>query len=159
MSQADLAAALGRATAPDDCYAALMELARAEVGLRLFTVMIADMEAGLVRRAFTSHPQDYPASGTKPIRLNAWFETMQRGETFVAADVRDHPDQFPDADTIEALGCGSVVNVPVHSGGALIGAVNLLDTRGTYRPEEAGRLTSSLALPALAALLAAQRLG
>ena len=30
----------------------------------------------LARRAYTSHPVDYPASGTKPIEMNDWFEIV-----------------------------------------------------------------------------------
>ena len=158
MTDADFAAALGAATHPAEGFAALMDLAQERVGMRLFTVMRVDMAEGLARRAFTSHPEDYPASGIKPIRRNAWFATMERGEIFVAPRVQDHPDQFPDHELIARLGCGAVANLPVHAGGRLIGAANLLDAEGRWTDADAARLRDALALPALAALLAADRL-
>ena len=147
--------ALSRAATPEAAFSALHDLAKARIGCRLFTVMMVDMNASLARRAFTSHPKDYPALGTKPIHRNDWFETMERGETFIAPRVTDHPDQFPDHALIASLGCGSVANRPVHACGRFIGAVNLLDAEDRFRANMADRIEEALALPSLAALLVA----
>ena len=77
--------ALGAATHPDAAFDALHALTRATVGVRLFTIMTVDMEQMLARRAYTSDPENYPCSGTKPVEMNSWFEVVHtRREMFVA---------------------------------------------------------------------------
>ena len=70
----------------DETFAALHAAADAACGARLFTVTVLDRRAGLARRAYTSHPAEYPASGTKPLRSDAWSDqVIGRAEPFVAA--------------------------------------------------------------------------
>ena len=110
-------AALARADTPDAAYVALERLARDTVGVRLFTVMTLDMAAMLARRAYTSHPAEYPTSGTKPIERNPWFaQVADRREPFVANSWRTSREVFPDHALIGSLGCGAVINLPVGGG-------------------------------------------
>ena len=46
-----------------DAFVALHRVC-APLGARLFTVTVHDPTARLFRRAYTSHPADYPVSGT-----------------------------------------------------------------------------------------------
>src|SRR5687767_1173352 len=120
---------LGAAVTPEAAFAALHRLAEALVGVRLFTVMTVDRAAGLARRAYTSDPVSYPATGTKPIEMNPWFEVVVgRHEMFVANTLADIAKVFGDHELIGSLGCGSVVNLPVLRAGALVATVNLLDS-------------------------------
>ena len=149
----DLAAA---ATAPA-AYAALHRLADALVGVRLFTVMTVDMVAGLARRAYTSDPVSYPATGTKLIEMNAWFEVVHgRREMFVANTLAEIAKVFGDHELIGSLGCGSVVNLPVLRSGQLVATVNLLDAEQHFTPERVECIAAELTLPAMAALLTAE---
>ncbi len=151
-------AELATAATADAAYAALHRLAQAVVGAKLFTVMTVDMTAGLARRAYTSDPASYPATGTKPIEMNAWFEVVHgRHEMFVANTLADIAKVFPDHQLIGSLGCGSVVNLPVLRAGQLVATVNLLDVEGHYTPERVDRVASELTLPAMATLLMADR--
>jgi hypothetical protein len=151
-------AALAAATTADAAYGALHRLAEALVGARLFTVMTVDMTVGLARRAYTSNPESYPATGTKPIEMNAWFEVVHsRHEMFVANTLADIAKVFPDHELIGSLGCGSVVNLPVLRAGQLVATVNLLDIERHYTPERVERVASELTLPAMATLLTADR--
>ena len=153
-------AALAAAATPEAAFAALRRLADALVGARLFTVMTVDMRAGLARRAYTSDPASYPATGTKPVRHDAWFEVVHgRHETFVANTLADIARVFPDHDLIGALGCASVVNLPVLRAGALVATVNLLDVEGHYTPERVERIEAGLTLPSMAVLLTVAALG
>ncbi|MNY76956.1 hypothetical protein D3C86_2167130 [compost metagenome] len=63
---------------------------------------------------------------------------------------------FGDHETIWALGCGSVANIPVVVGGELLGTVNCLDVEHHYTPERVA-LSKHLELPAKLAFLAAAR--
>jgi hypothetical protein len=148
---------LAAAATPEAAYAALHRLADAVVGAKLFTVMTVDMKAGLARRAYTSDSGNYPATGTKPIEMNAWFEVVHgRHEMFVANTLADIAKVFGDHELIGSLGCGSVVNLPVLRAGTLVATVNLLDAEGHYTEDRVVRVASELTLPAMAALLTAE---
>lgn len=117
---------------PDQVYA---DLHRA-IGGRLFTTTVLDRKAGLARRVYTSHPEDYPVSGTKPMAQGDWTaQVVERGEIFVANIVAEFMIFFPDHAVIESLGCGSALNVPVRNS-EVIGTVNILDKSGYFSAEK-----------------------
>jgi GAF domain-containing protein len=152
-------AALAQAETPEAAYAALERLARDTVDVRLFTVMTLDMDGMLARRAYTSHPAEYPTSGTKPIERNPWFvQVVDRREAFVANTLADIAQVFPDHALIGSLGCGAVINLPVVEEGRVTGTINLLDAEGRYTPEVAVRAETTLRGPAVAAVARARAL-
>ncbi|WPZ14967.1 GAF domain-containing protein [Nitratireductor rhodophyticola] len=151
--------ALSRATTPDAPFDALLELTRAVVGTKLFTFMTADMKTETASRSYTSHPEEYPVSGTKPIHYDRWFETVhKKRECFVANTLADIDTVFPDATLIGKLGCGSVINLPVVLGDTLVGTVNMLDVEHHYTPERVALAKAWLSVPAKAAYLASRQL-
>jgi hypothetical protein len=138
----------------DAPWLALQTLARAVIGARLFTIMTVDIDAGLARREYTSDPVSYPASGTKPVHYDDWFDLVaNQRQPFVANTIADIAKVFADHETIWSLGCGSVINMPVFVGGKLLGTVNCLDVEHHYTPERVA-LSKRLALPAKVAFLA-----
>jgi hypothetical protein len=149
-------AAIATAKGADEAFAALQALVQATVGARLFTYMTVDMEAEVARRAYTSDPENYPTSGTKPIRYDSWFDIVHKQrQYFVANTIADIAKVFPDYGLINSLGCQSVVNMPVVLGGELVGTVNMLDVDGYYTPERVRMVREVIAVPAkLAAVLA-----
>lgn len=153
-------ATIADARTADEAFAALQALARTLVGARLFTVMTVDMENEVARRAFTSDPANYPASGTKPIRYDGWFDIVHKERrTFVANTIEDIAAVFPDHALIDSLGCRSVVNLPVVLGGDLVATVNMLDDTGHYTPERVALVERELRLPAKLAVAAARLVG
>ena len=121
---------------PDQIFADLHGAAVQAAGARLFTVTVQDVAAGVVRRAYTSHPDDYPASGTKPLQTDRWSaQVLGRGEPFVANDTAGFADVFPDHAQINALGCAAVINIPIIEEGVVLGTVNILDVAGHFTPE------------------------
>lgn len=152
-AQATFKAALAEAETADAAFAVLECLARETVGLRLFTVMTLDAEAQLARRAYSSHPADYPASGTKPIEANDWYAHVVEGHrVFAANTLGDIAAVFPDHALIGSLGCGAVLNLPVIVGGRVVATINLLDAEGAYPPGAAAQAEEALAWAAEAAL-------
>ena len=130
-------------------WTALEIYSRALSGHKLFTVMTVDMEAGLARRAFTNYPIEYPASGTKPIHRDSWFEIVHgQKRSFVANTINDIAKVFPDFELIESLGCGSVINLPVVLRGDLVSTINLLHAEHYYTAERVKFLENALTLPA-----------
>ena len=139
-------------------WEALKEFSEAVVGHKLFTIMTVDNAAGLARRAYTSHPRDYPVSGTKPIHRDQWFDIVH-GErrSFVANTIADIAKVFTDFELIASLGCGSVMNLPVVLQGELVATVNMLDAEHHYTPERVAAAEALLAIPEkLCHVLAAQ---
>ncbi len=136
-------------------WAALHRLYADTVGVKLFTVTSVDMEHKLARRCYTSHPDDYPVSGTKPIDYNKWFDIVHgQRRTFVANTIKDIAAVFPDHEKIWSLGCGSVVNLPAVIAGELAATINLLDQEHFYTKEKVDFIEQELAQPSL---LACQR--
>jgi hypothetical protein len=140
---------IGAARTSDEVWSLLQDLTRELPGHKLFTVMTVDMEAGLARRAFTSHPREYPASGTKPIERNSWFDIVHgQRRSFVANSIEDIAAVFPDHALIASLGCGSVFNLPVVLQDDLVATINMLAEPGHYTPERVREAEAFLKLPA-----------
>ena len=109
----------------------------AALGTILFTITTNDFAADLARRAYTSHPVEYPVSGTKPMERNAWYDHVIRDhQTFVANTAPEFAVVFFDHALITSLGLGSAVNIPVFSGDEVVGTVNLLAETGHFTPEK-----------------------
>ncbi|MCT7378387.1 GAF domain-containing protein [Chelativorans sp. EGI FJ00035] len=151
--------ALSLAKEPEAPFDALFALTQALVGAKLFTFTTVDMERKLARRAYTSDPKSYPASGTKPVRQDRWFEQVHDARRmFVANRLADIAKVFPDYALIGALGCGSVINLPVVLGDELVGTVNILHGEEHYTPERQALVEKVLPVPAKAAYLAGRYL-
>jgi len=113
-------------------------------GGHLFTATVLDRDAGLARRVYTSHPETYPVSGTKPMSQGAWTDmVVERGETFVANTVAEFAIYFPDHALIESLGCKSALNIPI-SDSQVIGTINILDREHYFSPEIVDQCRSAI---------------
>lgn len=138
---------------PDRVFADLHDL----MGGRLFTVTVQDNAAGVVRRAYTSHPVDYPVSGTKPLQHDRWsLQVLVEGLPFVANTTAEFADVFFDHAEINALGCQSAMNIPVIDGEDVLGTINILDVEGWFT-EERQLALETLALSRRAEVIAAMR--
>ncbi|MGI9395439.1 MAG: GAF domain-containing protein [Boseongicola sp.] len=121
---------------PEDIFAELHRAASTACGARLFTVTVLDRAAGVARRAYTSHPDDYPATGTKPMGTSAWTQqVIARGETFVANTTSGFSPFFSDHALINELGCEAAINIPITRSNQVVGTVNILDEAEHFTPE------------------------
>ena len=128
----------------------------AALGTRLFTVTDVDHAAALARRVYTSHPVEYPVSGTKPVEWDGWYEhTIVGQKTFVANTPPEFAKYFFDHELIVSLGLGSCINVPVVDGGTVLGTVNILAEAEHFTPDKLAAYETLVAeaAPALAAAL------
>lgn len=126
------------------------------LGTRLFTVTKLDEGKALFARVFTSHPVEYPVSGTKPMEKDGWYETTIAGRrTFVANTPPEFAKYFFDHELIVSLGLGSCINVPVVDGTPVLGTVNILAEAGHFTPDRLAAYEALVteATPALAAAL------
>ncbi|MGI4858193.1 MAG: GAF domain-containing protein [Janthinobacterium lividum] len=128
-----LAAAQASGDQPAATFRALDEALDALVGRKLLTVLVVRHETGLVERAFTNLPQDYPHGGTKRIadapRLR---QVVASGEAFVARTRAEVAANYVDAEAIFATGCASILNMPVIWRQRVVATVNLLHAEGFY---------------------------
>jgi len=135
----------------EEVLAALEALVQREVGAVIFSCSVFDIAAGQARRIYTNQPAAYPVSGLKDITPNAWTrQVLENRKTFVANTPEEIRDIFPDHATIAALGCGSVVNMPVCLSGHFLGTVNVLNEAYYYRPPIVARLNQLRAAAMLA---------
>lgn len=154
---AEFDAAIAAGTHAQAPWQALQTLSQKIIGAKLFTIMTVDMKNELARREYTSDAESYPVSGTKPIHYDRWFDTVHKDrQSFVANTIADIATVFSDHETIWALGCGSVINIPVVIAGELLGTVNCLDVEHHYTPERV-ECSKLLAIPAKLAFLAASK--
>lgn len=131
---------------PEAVFAALHRAAQDRCGARLFTVTVLDRRAGLARRAYTSHPAEYPVTGTKPMRADPWSDlVIGAGRSFVANTTAEFAIYFSDHALINALGCEAAMNIPVSDGRAVVGTVNVLDRAGHFTPDRAAALEALVA--------------
>lgn len=114
-----------------------LHAACAALGTRLFTVTTQDEIAGVARRAYTSHPVEYPVSGTKPLTRDGWYDHCITGrQVFVANTTAEFAKYFFDHALITSLGLGSCINIPVVDGDRVLGTVNLLAEEQHFTPEK-----------------------
>lgn len=126
------AAPLHGATLHDAIGAALAEL----VGYRLLTLL--RLEGPILRRAWTSAPDQYPPGGGKDVRDDPWLQHLLAAPgPVLSANLQEVRERFPDHAAIEALGCGAVLNVPVRQHGKTLGSLNLLHEEGWFQPGHA----------------------
>ncbi|MGO4587728.1 GAF domain-containing protein [Paenarthrobacter sp. 2TAF44] len=116
----------------DDVYAH----AREAVGVTLFTASVIADNGASMARVYTTHPDVYPVGGRKTLAGDTnrlWLEQVINGQQpFLGADKEAVRTFFFDSATIESLGCGAIVNIPVVSNGQTIGSMNFLGPDGTY---------------------------
>ena len=109
----------------------------AALGTRLFTDTVQDLKLDVARRAYTSHPVEYPVSGTKPLTRDGWYDYCITGQqTFVANTTPEFAKYFFDHALITSLGLGSCINIPLVEGGQVLGTVNLLAEEHHFTPEK-----------------------
>jgi hypothetical protein len=152
---ARLVAAQAASGQPEATLAAVCHALGAAPGHRLFTVLVHDPAAGLVRRAYSNRPAEYPVGGAKPVTDTDWARrVLRRGEPYLARTMDDIRSVFFDHALIRSLGCESALCLPVRWNGAVLAALNLLHESGRYDAVDPAPLLplAQCALPAVLAL-------
>jgi hypothetical protein len=140
---------------PGALFGALDAALGAVLGHRLFTLMRYHADSGDSERVYTTHPRDYPVGGRKPLNPTAWTEqVLRRQQPYLGRTAAEVRAVFFDHALIAALGCGSVLNLPVVWDARTLGTINLLHEEGWYDEGDraVGLLFAALAIPAYLAL-------
>jgi hypothetical protein len=147
---ARVAAALAAPREPAALFAALDRGLGATLGHRLFTVLRYHPVARESERLYTSHAAAYPVGGRKAVRATpAATRVFGEGRPYIGRTAADIRASFGDAELILALGCESVLNVPVRFDGRVLGTVNLLHQADWYDAADLplAELFAALAIP------------
>ena len=127
-------------------------------GHRLFTILVYHPQLAQSQRAWSSQPGIYPPGGRKALsQAPRMRQVLASGEPFIGHTREDIRENYPDHEKLFALGCESVVNMPVRWGGTVLGTVNLLHGAAHYREADLPliRCLAQLAVPAFMAMQAA----
>jgi GAF domain-containing protein len=151
-----VAQAVRREGQPRATFAALQAAMGEAIGHILFTVLLHHADSGASERVWTSHPTQYPVGGRKPLNPTPWTQQVLRDQrAFIGRTAEDIRAVFADHALIAALGCDSVLNVPVVWNGRTLGTLNLLHRAHWYREADMplAEAFAALAVPAYLMLL------
>ena len=138
---------------PDVLFQELEGIIDRLVGVRLFTCSRFDLEAGKAERIYTNNAAAYPLTGLKDIVPNRWTRiVLDSRRPFLAGQIEELRDVFPDHEKIESLGFGAAINLPVFVTGQFLGTANLLHANGHYSEKHLPALAPAT-LPASVAFL------
>lgn len=104
------------------------------VGFKLLTIL--RLQGSRLDRSHTSDPATYPAGGHKDISNDQWLRSMlSDGVPVISEDAAKVRERFVDHEAIFAMGCGSVLNIPITSALGTLGSLNLLHEANWFKPE------------------------
>lgn len=108
-------------------------------GHTLFTVLLYDSVARRLVRTYSSRPDVNPVGGIKPVTPSAWTSrVLVEGAPYIGRSREDLREVFPDYETLWAIGCESVLNIPVRHEGVVVGSLNLLAGPANYDASDVG---------------------
>lgn len=151
---APLAAALAQPDQPEATFVALDQVLGQAIGHRFLSMLVYRWQEGLAERIYSSRPEVYPRHGRKAFTEAPTQRRVAEGmQPYIGRDAADIRRDFPDHDRIFALGCESILNMPVIWAGRAIGQVNLLHEAGHYGPDHLPlvRCLAQMAIPAFLA--------
>lgn len=137
---------------PEATFRALDAALAETPGHILFTILLHHPAARQSERFYSNRPAEYPVGGRKPVTDSAWMRrVVHGGQPWIGRDASDIREAFFDHAIILALGCESVLNMPVRWRGETLGTLNLLHRAGHYSEAHIPHvaLLAHLALPAL----------
>jgi GAF domain-containing protein len=119
---------------PAGFYSVLKEVLQQTTGYIFVTLFV--IHRGETLRIFTTENALYPVGVRKPMGSTPWGETViKRHQSFLATDLPGIRSAFFDHATIEGLGCGSAIGVPIVYAGKCLGALNLNHREHYYSME------------------------
>lgn len=134
---------------PQASFKAMHELANAIVGTKLFTILALDHAGGVMQRLYSDNHELYPVPGADAIGDTVWEQTIiGKREALVLNSAAALAAVLPEYPKLEALGCKSMLNLPIVVDGISIGTLNMLNAEGHFTE---GRVAEAYALTAAAA--------
>ncbi|WP_454902875.1 GAF domain-containing protein [Variovorax gossypii] len=122
----------------------------------LLTVLRYYHDQGQSQRLYSSRPAEYPVGGRKTLgQAPRMRQVLASGQPFIGRGRQEIIDNYADHPTLLAMGCESIVNMPVLWGSEVLGTINLLHAQGRYGEADLPRIAAWAQLSAPAFLAAA----
>lgn len=106
------------------------------------------------QRLYSSCPAQYPVGGRKTLgQAPRMRQVLTSALPFIGCSRQEIIDNYADHATLLAMGCESVVNMPVLWGAQVLGTVNLLHRQGRYGEADLPKIAAwaQLSVPAFLA--------
>ncbi|MGR9148140.1 GAF domain-containing protein [Rhizobium leguminosarum] len=107
----------------------------------LFTSLRFDYRGGVMTRLYSNREDVSPIGGTKPIPVGIWADRIVAcGQAHIGYSREDLKDVFFDYESLWAIGCESVMNVPVRWQDRTVGSFNVLGRADQFDNDDAATL-------------------
>jgi hypothetical protein len=107
----------------------------------LFTALRIDYAAGVMTRLYSNRQDVNAAGGTKPIPSGPWADRLiSQRRCYIGYSKEDLKEVFFDHEALWAIGCESVMNVPVVWRGDTVGTFNVLGGPAQYDEKDAAEM-------------------
>ncbi|ONG57869.1 hypothetical protein BKE38_03925 [Pseudoroseomonas deserti] len=144
--------ALAEAQQPQAALQALDAALQQAVGHRFLSVLVYHHAEGVAERIHSNRPELFPVGARKAFAdAPTQRRVAESGKPYIGRDAAELRRDFPDHEKIFALGCESILNMPVLWRGRSLGQVNLLHGAGHYHDDHLTpvRVLSHLMIPVL----------
>lgn len=129
----NLAVVLQNATEKPNLWLEFEHALGSAYGHILFTALVFDATNGRMRRIHSNREDVSPLGGSKAVTESPWVRRVLReGSIYVGSTREDIKSVFSEHTQLAAIGCDSVLNIPVRHEGVTVGTLNLLDKAGHY---------------------------
>lgn len=121
-----------------------------------FTVLAFDGRRALLTSLHSNRVDVGPAGGAKRVTDSTWVtQVRRRGSFYLASSKEQLQPVFSEHETLCAIGCESLLNIPMCNQGRAVGSLNVLGAAGRFDDFNAAvaRILTRLALPYLLAAL------
>jgi hypothetical protein len=113
----------------------------------LFTCLRFDYGRQVMTRLYSNREDVSPTGGTKPIPSGVWADRLlSEGRAFIGSSREDLRAVFFDYEALWAIGCESVMNVPVRWQHRTVGSINILAPAKRFDAKSEGMFRSSAQL-------------
>ncbi|MGO4174743.1 GAF domain-containing protein [Bosea sp. TAF32] len=143
-------AVLTKATSEKAIFSALEEHSAGLHAHLLFTCLRFDYDDLVMSRLYSNREDVSPTGGSKPLPSSPWAERLiLEGRSYVGRSRQDIKDVFFDHEALWAIGCESVMNIPVRWLDRTVGSINILGRAAQFEEETASRFSvyAQLAVP------------
>jgi len=139
----DLALRLSQSKNDEDALTAFEETSRQCFRHILFTALRFDHRAGVMTRLFSNREDVSAVGGSKPIPTEGiWADRLvSKQRWYIGYTKADLKEVFFDHEALWAIGCESVMNVPVVWRRSTIGSFNILGRERQYDEQQASLMS------------------
>ncbi|QQO16754.1 GAF domain-containing protein [Bradyrhizobium diazoefficiens] len=129
----DFLGSLTRATSEGAAFSALEKRSARLHNHVLFTCLRFDYRDQVMLRLYSNREEVSPIGGQKPLPSGPWADRLiQEGRSYIGRSRQDLKEVFFDYEPLWAIGCESVMNIPIRWKSHTVGSINILGRASQY---------------------------